>query len=164
MSDVLKGRGSPKGCQGTDADNVLGNRLLLDATGARIMVDLPECRWLDRRGCAANPYGGMVRGGGRPTLEEVAARAGVGRGTVSRVINGSPRVSDAHPCRRRGGRRRTRLRTQPRRPARWPPTAPTPIALVVPEPETRLLRGAVLLRHPRAASARRSPTRRCSCC
>ncbi|MDX3849202.1 LacI family DNA-binding transcriptional regulator [Streptomyces sp. AK02-01A] len=33
------------------------------------------------------------RGGGLPTLEEVAARAGVGRGTVSRVINGSPRVS-----------------------------------------------------------------------
>ncbi|MBW8482272.1 LacI family DNA-binding transcriptional regulator [Actinomadura parmotrematis] len=30
----------------------------------------------------------------RPTLEEVAARAGVGRGTVSRVINGSPRVSE----------------------------------------------------------------------
>jgi len=30
---------------------------------------------------------------GRPTLEEVAARAGVGRGTVSRVINGSPQVS-----------------------------------------------------------------------
>ncbi|MEU1149589.1 LacI family DNA-binding transcriptional regulator [Streptomyces sp. NPDC005863] len=34
------------------------------------------------------------RSGGRPTLEEVAARAGVGRGTVSRVINGSPRVSE----------------------------------------------------------------------
>ncbi|MGH4028436.1 LacI family DNA-binding transcriptional regulator [Actinomycetota bacterium Odt1-20B] len=34
------------------------------------------------------------RRGGRPTLEEVAARAGVGRGTVSRVINGSPRVSE----------------------------------------------------------------------
>jgi DNA-binding LacI/PurR family transcriptional regulator len=30
----------------------------------------------------------------RPTLEQVAALAGVGRGTVSRVINGSPRVSD----------------------------------------------------------------------
>jgi DNA-binding LacI/PurR family transcriptional regulator len=29
----------------------------------------------------------------RPTLEQVAARAGVGRGTVSRVINGSPNVS-----------------------------------------------------------------------
>lgn len=30
----------------------------------------------------------------RPTLEEVARRAGVGRGTVSRVVNGSARVSD----------------------------------------------------------------------
>ena len=30
----------------------------------------------------------------RPTLEEVAARAGVGRGTVSRAINGSPQVSE----------------------------------------------------------------------
>src|SRR5215213_2279107 len=29
----------------------------------------------------------------RPTLEQVAARAGVGRGTVSRVINGSSKVS-----------------------------------------------------------------------
>ena len=28
-----------------------------------------------------------------PTLDEVAARAGVGRGTVSRVVNGSPQVS-----------------------------------------------------------------------
>ncbi|AXG81056.1 LacI family DNA-binding transcriptional regulator [Streptomyces paludis] len=31
---------------------------------------------------------------GQPTLEEVAALAGVGRGTVSRVINNSPRVKD----------------------------------------------------------------------
>ncbi|MBE1533839.1 LacI family DNA-binding transcriptional regulator [Actinomadura algeriensis] len=30
----------------------------------------------------------------RPTLEDVAARAGVGRGTASRVINGSARVSE----------------------------------------------------------------------
>jgi DNA-binding LacI/PurR family transcriptional regulator len=33
------------------------------------------------------------RSTGRPTLEEVAARAGVGRGTVSRVVNGSSQVS-----------------------------------------------------------------------
>jgi DNA-binding LacI/PurR family transcriptional regulator len=33
------------------------------------------------------------RSGGRPTLDAVAALAGVGRGTVSRVINGSPQVS-----------------------------------------------------------------------
>ncbi len=31
--------------------------------------------------------------GGQPTLEQVAALAGVGRGTASRVINGSPQVS-----------------------------------------------------------------------
>ncbi|QKG20927.1 LacI family DNA-binding transcriptional regulator [Actinomadura verrucosospora] len=36
----------------------------------------------------------MMQRGTSPTLEEVAARAGVGRGTVSRVINGSPRVSE----------------------------------------------------------------------
>lgn len=35
------------------------------------------------------------RAGGGPTLDEVAALAGVGRGTVSRVINGSPQVSPA---------------------------------------------------------------------
>ncbi len=33
------------------------------------------------------------RSPGRPTLDEVAAQAGVGRGTVSRVVNGSPQVS-----------------------------------------------------------------------
>ncbi|MFJ3879535.1 LacI family DNA-binding transcriptional regulator [Streptomyces sp. NPDC090077] len=37
---------------------------------------------------------GHGRGRGRPTLEEVALRAGVGRGTVSRVVNGSPGVSE----------------------------------------------------------------------
>ncbi|MFI5754922.1 LacI family DNA-binding transcriptional regulator [Streptomyces sp. NPDC051569] len=38
----------------------------------------------------------MTRRGptGQPTLEEVAALAGVGRGTVSRVVNNSPRVKD----------------------------------------------------------------------
>src|SRR3954452_4069841 len=33
--------------------------------------------------------------GGRPTLSEVAARAGVGRGTASRVLNNSSQVSPA---------------------------------------------------------------------
>ena len=33
------------------------------------------------------------RSAGRPTLDQVAERAGVGRGTVSRVVNGSPQVS-----------------------------------------------------------------------
>ncbi|MEU6478936.1 LacI family DNA-binding transcriptional regulator [Streptomyces sp. NPDC047017] len=79
---------------------------------------------------------GRGRGGRRPTLEEVAARAGVGRGTVSRVINGSPRVSDA-----------TRAAVQaavaelgyvPNTAARALAANRTDaIALVVPEPETR---------------------------
>ena len=34
-----------------------------------------------------------TRSAGRPTLDQVAAKAGVGRGTVSRVVNGSPQVS-----------------------------------------------------------------------
>src|ERR1700754_2613380 len=34
-----------------------------------------------------------TRSAGRPTLDEVAARGGVGRGPVSRVVNGSPQVS-----------------------------------------------------------------------
>src|SRR6187399_1899013 len=33
------------------------------------------------------------RSTGRPTLDQVAERAGVGRGTVSRVVNGSVQVS-----------------------------------------------------------------------
>src|SRR3954454_6795786 len=37
--------------------------------------------------------GRRSRSAGRPTLDEVAERAGVGRGTVSRVVNGSPQVS-----------------------------------------------------------------------
>jgi DNA-binding LacI/PurR family transcriptional regulator len=36
----------------------------------------------------------MTISGERPTLDQVALRAGVGRGTVSRVINGSPQVSE----------------------------------------------------------------------
>ncbi len=85
----------------------------------------------------ANHMSAMRRHGGRPTLEEVAVRAGVGRGTVSRVINGSPRVSE-----------RTRAAVEqaiaelgyvPNRAARALAANRTDaIALVIPEEETRL--------------------------
>ncbi|MEU1086104.1 LacI family DNA-binding transcriptional regulator [Streptomyces sp. NPDC005576] len=77
-----------------------------------------------------------VRGGGRPTLEEVAVRAGVGRGTVSRVINGSPRVSDQ--TRETVEAAIAELGYVPNRAARALAGNRTDaIALVVPEPEAR---------------------------
>ncbi|NBM17555.1 LacI family DNA-binding transcriptional regulator [Streptomyces sp. GC420] len=76
------------------------------------------------------------RSGGRPTLEEVAARAGVGRGTVSRVINGSPRVSDQ--TRAAVEAAVAELGYVPNRAARALAANRTDaVALVVPEPETR---------------------------
>ncbi|MFI6682477.1 LacI family DNA-binding transcriptional regulator [Streptomyces sp. NPDC050485] len=76
------------------------------------------------------------RGAGRPTLEEVAARAGVGRGTVSRVINGSPRVSDE--TRAAVEAAVAELGYVPNRAARALAANRTDaIALVVPEPEAR---------------------------
>ncbi|WP_330283324.1 LacI family DNA-binding transcriptional regulator [Streptomyces sp. NBC_00588] len=81
-------------------------------------------------------HGGRSRSGGRPTLEEVAARAGVGRGTVSRVINGSPRVSDA--TRAAVEAAVAELGYVPNTAARALAANRTDsIALVVPEPETR---------------------------
>jgi LacI family transcriptional regulator len=41
----------------------------------------------------ATEPGGSVRGGGRPTMKDVAARAGVALKTVSRVVNGEPGVT-----------------------------------------------------------------------
>ncbi|KUJ69182.1 LacI family transcriptional regulator [Streptomyces albus subsp. albus] len=74
---------------------------------------------------------------GRPTLEEVAARAGVGRGTVSRVVNGSPRVSDR--TRAAVERAIAELGYIPNRAARALAADRTDaVALVIPEPETRL--------------------------
>ncbi|MFE0625903.1 LacI family DNA-binding transcriptional regulator [Streptomyces sp. NPDC058864] len=82
----------------------------------------------------------MVIGGrrsGRPTLEEVAARAGVGRGTVSRVINGSPRVSDHAKAAVEAAI--AELGYVPNRAARALAGNRTDaIALVIPEAETRL--------------------------
>ncbi|WP_344265394.1 LacI family DNA-binding transcriptional regulator [Streptomyces sodiiphilus] len=75
--------------------------------------------------------------GGRPTLEQVAARAGVGRGTVSRVINGSPRVSDR--TRAAVERAIKDLGYVPHQAARTlAANRADAIALVVPEPEARL--------------------------
>lgn len=81
-------------------------------------------------------HAGRGRSGRRPTLEEVAARAGVGRGTVSRVINGSPRVSDA--TRAAVEAAVAELGYVPNTAARALAANRTDaIALVVPEPETR---------------------------
>ncbi|MEU0597923.1 LacI family DNA-binding transcriptional regulator [Streptomyces sp. NPDC006393] len=73
----------------------------------------------------------------RPTLNAVAARAGVGRGTVSRVINGSPKVS----ARSRAAVEQAiaELGYVPNRAARSLVTRRTDsVALVVPDAETRL--------------------------
>ncbi|WP_329134513.1 LacI family DNA-binding transcriptional regulator [Streptomyces sp. NBC_00670] len=73
----------------------------------------------------------------RPTLNAVAALAGVGRGTVSRVINGSPKVSDR--SRAAVERAIDELGYIPNRAARSLVTQRTDsVALVVPEAENRL--------------------------
>ncbi|MDI5963810.1 LacI family DNA-binding transcriptional regulator [Streptomyces sp. SL13] len=74
---------------------------------------------------------------GRPTLEQVAARAGVGRGTVSRVINASPSVSPQ--TRAVVEQAIAELGYVPNRAARaLAGNRNDAIALVVPEAETRL--------------------------
>lgn len=79
---------------------------------------------------------GQGRGGGRPTLEEVAVRAGVGRGTVSRVINGSSKVSEH--TRAAVEAAVAELGYVPNRAARALAANRTDaIALVIPEPEER---------------------------
>ncbi|MCX4693231.1 LacI family DNA-binding transcriptional regulator [Streptomyces sp. NBC_01408] len=79
---------------------------------------------------------GHGRSGGRPTLEEVAVRAGVGRGTVSRVINGSSKVSEH--TRTAVEAAVAELGYVPNRAARALAANRTDaIALVIPEPEAR---------------------------
>jgi len=78
-----------------------------------------------------------ARSGGRPTLDEVAALAGVGRGTVSRVVNGSPQVSPA--ARAAVERAIVKLGYVPNRAARSLVTRRTDsVALVVSESEERV--------------------------
>ncbi|MFF9867910.1 MULTISPECIES: LacI family DNA-binding transcriptional regulator [unclassified Streptomyces] len=89
---------------------------------------------------------------GRPTLEEVAARAGVGRGTVSRVINGSPRVSDR--AKEAVGQAIAELGYVPNRAARALAGARTDaVALVIPETEARLFAEPYFLDIIRGVSA-----------
>ncbi len=81
--------------------------------------------------------GGRTRSPGRPTLDEVAAYAGVGRGTVSRVVNGSPQVSPG--ARDAVERAITDLGYVPNRAARALVTHRTDsVALVVSESEDRV--------------------------
>lgn len=74
----------------------------------------------------------------RPTLEAVAELAGVGRGTVSRVINGSPKVSER--ARAAVEAAIAELGYVPNRAARSLVTSRTDsIALIIPESESRLV-------------------------
>jgi DNA-binding LacI/PurR family transcriptional regulator len=78
-----------------------------------------------------------ARSAGRPTLDEVAALAGVGRGTVSRVVNGSPQVSPA--ARAAVEKAIVKLGYVPNRAARSLVTRRTDsVALVVSESEERV--------------------------
>jgi DNA-binding LacI/PurR family transcriptional regulator len=78
-----------------------------------------------------------TRSAGRPTLDQVAAYAGVGRGTVSRVVNGSPQVSPE--AREAVQRAIVELGYVPNRAARALVTNRTDsVALVVSESEERV--------------------------
>ncbi|WP_329295975.1 LacI family DNA-binding transcriptional regulator [Streptomyces sp. NBC_01455] len=93
--------------------------------------------------------------GRRPTLNEVAARAGVGRGTVSRVINGSPKVSEQ--ARAVVEKAIAELGYVPNLAARSLVTRRThAVALVVPEAETRLFSEPYFSAIIRGVSARLS--------
>lgn len=92
------------------------------------------------------------RQNGRPTLEEVAALAGVGRGTVSRVINGSPRVSEQ--AKEAVARAVAELGYVPNQAARTLAGSRTDaVALVIPETEARVFSEPYFLDLIRGVSA-----------
>ncbi|MGG8410207.1 LacI family DNA-binding transcriptional regulator [Streptomyces sp. 12297] len=89
---------------------------------------------------------------GRPTLDEVAALAGVGRGTVSRAINGSPGVSAR--ARAAVARAVSDLGYVPNQAARALAGSRTDaVALVIPETEARLFAEPYFLGLIRGVSA-----------
>jgi DNA-binding LacI/PurR family transcriptional regulator len=88
----------------------------------------------------------------QPTLEQVATAAGVSRATVSRVINGSPRVSDS--ARSAVSHAVEKLGYVPNRAARSLVTRRTDsMALVVEESESRLFADPFFARTVRGMSA-----------
>ncbi|MGW8777112.1 LacI family DNA-binding transcriptional regulator [Streptomyces sp. NPDC055796] len=92
------------------------------------------------------------RQNGRPTLEEVAALAGVGRGTVSRAINGSPRVS--RQAKEAVARAVAELGYVPNQAARALAGSRTDaVALVIPETEARIFSEPYFLDLIRGVSA-----------
>ena len=82
--------------------------------------------------------------GAVPTLEMVAARAGVSRATVSRVVNGSPKVTPDVAEAVQRAIDDAQLRAQPGRADRSPAAARQAIALIVPESTATRLRRPVL--------------------
>lgn len=100
---------------------------------------------------------GLAAAGGQPTLEEVAARSGVSRATVSRVINDSPRVSES--TRSLVQQAIAELGYVPNRAARSLVTRRSnSIALIVAEPETRLFSDPYFAGIVRGVSQELAPT------
>src|SRR5690606_4965493 len=87
--------------------------------------------------CRAHGEGEHMSGKRRPTIKTVAARAGVGRTTVPRVVNGSDLVSDEARARVLAAIKE--LNYVPNSVARGLVTNRTnAVALVIPESESRL--------------------------
>lgn len=98
-----------------------------------------------------------ISGSGSPTLEEVAAVAGVSRATVSRVVNGSPKVLPDTVAAVNAAI--AELGYVPNRAARALVTRRTDsVALVVPEPDSRVFSDPFFARMLHGVSTTLAPT------